>query len=138
MNYNMAKYFRFVPVFILAMLAFAGPLGAQDQQLKIIKAITAGDAKELVKHFHQAVSLSLPGTDGVYNRIQAENHLQKFFNDNKTLAFKINHQGQSREGSRFLIGKMSTATRKYNVYYLMKEIEGTEWIIQFQIETSEE
>jgi hypothetical protein len=119
---------------------FMLPVGinAQDDQQKIIKAITSGNARELVKHFHTTVNLSVPGNDGVYNRSQAEILLQGFFSKNKILSFKINHQGQSREGTRFLIGLMACPAGKFNIYYLMKEMDGQEWIIQFQIEVSDD
>lgn len=125
-------------VFLMIFSGLTVTVCAQNNQAIIVKAISDGDAHELVKYFHTMVNLSIPGSEGVYNRNQSEALLQKFFNQNEVLSIKIKHEGRSNEGTRFLIGKMNCPNKIYNLYFLMKEMEGKYWIIQFQLEPFEE
>ena len=125
-------------LFLAIFSGFSASVCAQNNQAMIVKAISDGDAHELVKYFHTMVNLAIPGSEGVYNRNQSEALLQKFFSQNEVLSFKVKHEGRSNEGTRFLIGKMNCPTKIYNLYYLMKEMEGKYWIIQFQLEPFEE
>ncbi len=123
----------------LVLLVFMSPVGGkcQDGQENIIKWLKEGNAKELAKNFNPALTLSLPGHEGIFSQSQAEGFLKRFFDDNKPVSFRVSHQGKSADGAKFLIGILSCNTGIFKVYSLMKKMEDKERIIQFQIEPSE-
>jgi hypothetical protein len=125
-------------LFLGFLLAILSPVVAQqDINQRITNAITNANAKDLASVFASSISLSLPGIDGIYSKSQAEMILKDFFVNNKPVSFKIKHSGQSREGARYSIGKMLTANKVFNIYYLMKDSGTQTLVIQFQIEKTD-
>ncbi len=109
-------------------------LAQSDINQQVSNAILTSNAKELASVFAANLSLSLPGIEGNYSRTQAEMLLKDFFSHHKPTSFKISHSGQSREGAKYSVGKMLTASKKFNVYFLIKESNSQSSIIQFQVE----
>lgn len=126
-------------VWLISLLAIFSmvmhPVFAQkDINQQVANAITNSSAKDLAAFFAASVNLTIPGADGTYSRSQAEMLLKDFFIHHKTLTFKINHSGESREGARYSVGKITTSNKKFNVYFLMKDVNSQSQIIQFQVE----
>ncbi|GAB6279734.1 MAG: hypothetical protein STSR0006_17570 [Lentimicrobium sp.] len=65
-------------VFLMIFSGLTVTICALNNQAIIVKTISDGDAHELVKYFNTMVNLSIPGSDGVYNRNQSEALLHKF------------------------------------------------------------
>ncbi|MGC8865730.1 MAG: DUF4783 domain-containing protein [Bacteroidales bacterium] len=128
----------FFRLFLIISILLPTKVFSQDAQDKIIKALREGSAKELARYFNPALTFAIPGHDGIFSQSQAEGYLKRFFEDNKPVNFRINHQGKSADGAHFFIGVLTCNTGFYKVYALMKMMEGRERIIQFQIESNEE
>lgn len=106
----------------------------KDINQQVANAITSNNAKDLASFFATTVNLTIPGVDGTYSKSQAEMLLKDFFIHHKTVTFKISHSGESREGARYSVGKITTSNKKFNVYFLMKDVNNQSHIIQFQVE----
>src|SRR5690349_6305217 len=62
------------------------------------EAIKAGSAKELSKHLHQTVDVTIDGNLKNYSKTQAEFLLRDFFKAHPPSEFSIIHQGSSKGG----------------------------------------
>ncbi len=121
---------------MLAIFSMATPtvFAQKDINQQVTNAITSSNAKDLATFFATSVNLTLPGVDGTYSKTQAEMLLKDFFSHHKPVSFKISHSGESREGARYSVGKIITSNKKFNVYFLMKDVNNQSLIIQFQVE----
>ncbi|MBS4013649.1 MAG: DUF4783 domain-containing protein [Bacteroidetes bacterium] len=126
----------------LLMLMFIGffPISlsnmSNDELISnISKAIQKGSAPEVASYFSSNVELLLPGNDGTFSKTQAEVILRNFFNENPPASFSINHQGSSRDGSKYAIGTYKTKSGdSYRVYYLVKKVGDSFLLHQLQFE----
>jgi len=100
----------------------------------IAAAINSGDAKKLATYFNSSIDLTVPSSDGVYSKSQAEMIVKNFFTQYPPVSFKINQQGTSNEGSQFSIGTLVTKTTKFRTYFLIKKVNGVPLIHQLQFE----
>jgi len=94
-------------------------------------ALKVGNSRELSQFFHKQVELNIDGEKSNYSRTQAEFVLKDFFRDYPPVNFEYIHQGASREGLKYTIGKYSfEGGGSFRVYMLIKQFEG-----QFLIDT---
>lgn len=99
---------------------------AQGEILNDVKAaLSAGSAKELSRNFNSTVEIGFDGNKSNYSKTQAEFVLKDFFSKNAPAGFEYIHQGASREGLKYAIGKYNTANGSYRVYILIKQFKGT-------------
>ena len=130
--------YKLSSVFVIILSGILMPASSNGQTKHIAPAVTKAvidsDATELVKYFNEKVNLSIPGSDGLFSKEQAEVILENFFAKNKVNSFKINHKGGSGEGSLYYIGVLSTKERKYTTYFLLRVIQGKQVIQQLQME----
>lgn len=105
-----------------------------DLNKKINSAFSSGDSKELSKYFASFVNLSIPGKEGLFSKVQSETLLKQFFENNKPVSLTIERQGQSKEKSSYCIALFSTASAKFSIYYLIREMDNQMQIVQLQIE----
>lgn len=129
---------RLTRLFLIFSILLPYSAMSQDAQDNIIKALREGSAKEVARYFNPALTFTVPGHDGIFSQSQAEGYLKRFFDDNKPITFRVNHQGKSADGARFFIGILTCNTGTFKVYSLMKMMESRERIIQFQIESNED
>ncbi len=106
----------------------------QDISVEIVKSIKEGDAKTLAKYFTTTIDLTIPGSEGAYSKVQAEQIMREFFTKNPPASFKINHNGVSNDGSKFYIGTYVSSKKNYRTYFLLKKISGTYYIQQLRFE----
>lgn len=104
----------------------------------ISKALTTGDAKKLAANFNESVDLTILDDEGVYSKIQAEQIIKKFFNAHPIQKYEVVHVGNSKDGSAFEIGKLSSKTKVYRTYYVLKGNGAQQKIHQFRIEDDNE
>jgi len=141
------RYFFIIVVFSLfAMHAVATPTGIRsagdttytivqdDITASVAAAINAGDAKKLATYFNASIDLTVPGTDGTYSKAQAEMIVRDFFTKFLPVSFKINQQGSSNEGSQFAVGTLSTKSKMFRTYFLIKKVDNIPLIHQLQFE----
>jgi hypothetical protein len=86
-------------------------------------AIKAGSAKELAKHLHASVDVTIDGKLETYSKAQAEFVLRDFFKAHPPADFNIIHQGQSKGGQPFAIGQYKSGDDTYRIWMKIKTIE---------------
>ncbi|SFE70657.1 DUF4783 domain-containing protein [Thermoflexibacter ruber] len=134
MKFNVPPLILFVVFFLFSL----GSVSAQDEIISNAKvAIKTGNSKELIKHFHNTVELKISAneSDGVmsnnYSKTQAEYVLKGFFKDNPPQDFVYVHQGTSKEGMKYTIGKYTyrdstgKAVGTFRVFMKLKMYEGS-------------
>ncbi|MBX9850804.1 MAG: DUF4783 domain-containing protein [Cytophagaceae bacterium] len=87
-------------------------------------ALKTGSAKELVKYFNDIVELSFDGEKSNYSKTQAEFVLKDFFKKYPPIDFQYIHQGSSKEGLIYAIGKYTYNGGSFRVYILIKQFNG--------------
>ncbi|GAC1300271.1 MAG: hypothetical protein NVSMB24_00490 [Mucilaginibacter sp.] len=102
---------------------------------KVADLIRQGNAPELSKMFAPNVEMTILGEENIYSKDQSEVILEKFFNQNKPLAVKIVHKVNSNPN--YLFGVLNLATDKgtFRVSYTLKDINGSQQLIELRIET---
>lgn len=110
------------------LLAFALFLENAQAQNDIINngkvSLKTGSSKELVKYFNDIVELSFDGEKSNYSKTQAEFVLKDFFKKYPPVDFQYIHQGSSKEGLKYAIGKYSYQGGSFRVYILIKQFNG--------------
>ncbi|MFP4469406.1 MAG: DUF4783 domain-containing protein [Bacteroidales bacterium] len=122
-------------IFMMAMVPMLGT--AQDAQTvkQITSALNEGNAAVLATHFNTTLDLIIPNNEGTYSKKQAEQMVKMFFEKQPPKSFTLEHQGNSNDGSTYLIGTHKTTPGKnYRVYVLIKNRSGTALIQQLQFE----
>lgn len=130
-----------IRAFVLTLLIFTVvtlSVTAQDVNSKITAAIKSSSATELAKYFNNSIDLTIPGSEGTYSKVQAEQIVKSFFVKYPPVSFTINHQGKSNDGSIYAIGTYKSSTLSFRTYYLAKPIGGQMLIHQLKFESREE
>lgn len=97
---------------------------AQSDVINNVKtAMKAGSSKELTKYFNDMVEMVIDGDPSDYSRTQAEFVLKDFFRKYPPTDFQYIHQGASKEGIRYAIGKYTYETGSFRVLLRAKEIK---------------
>jgi hypothetical protein len=91
-------------------------------------ALKNGSSKELSKYFNDIVELSIAGEKSSYNKSHAEIVLKDFFKKYPPLDFQYIHQGSSKEGLKYAIGKYTYNGGSFRVYILIKQFNGNYFI----------
>lgn len=123
--------FKVILLFV-GLLAFVTPSFAQIPG-EIVLSIQNGNDEMLAKYFNQNVELVVQTHDDVFSKSQARQIVAEFFKANKPKQFTIIHQG-GKEGARYAIGSLVTATGNFRVYFLLKNNENNSYIHQLKIE----
>jgi hypothetical protein len=84
-------------------------------------ALKTGSSKELSKYSNDIVELSIAGEKSSYNKSHAEIVLKDFFKKYPPLDFQYIHQGSSKEGLKYAIGKYTYSGGSFRVYILIKQ-----------------
>jgi hypothetical protein len=116
------------------MTLYPNAAGTLTEQ--VVSAIQSGNATGVSSHFNSMVDLTVPGFDDSYSKAQAGQILKDFFVQYPVKSFKVTREGSSPDGSRFVIGTLETTKKSFRVYFLMKTVNGTELIHQFQVQDS--
>jgi hypothetical protein len=111
---------------VLVLLLFVTGFRAFSQSSVIDQvndAFKAGSAKELAKYLHQTVDVTIEGKLGNYSKAQAEFVLRDFFKAHPPAEFTIIHQGSSKGGQPFAIGKYISGSETYRVWMKIKVVD---------------
>ncbi|MEE4178039.1 MAG: DUF4783 domain-containing protein [Bacteroides sp.] len=120
-------------MFVLPVLPAFGQTDAMAREIS--QAIRQGNAREMSKYFGQNVDLTLPGSEGTFSKSQAEVILRNFFSKNAPKELSVNHQGNSRDGSVYVIGTLQTRNgQTFRTYFLLKKVSDTFRLHQVQFE----
>lgn len=113
--------------FIIALFLFFSLSEQASAQSEVINdlraALKAGSSKELVKNFNTTVELNFEGQKSNYSRSQAELVLKEFFKKYPPTDFQYIHQGASKQGLTYVIGKYSFESGSFRVLILIKKFE---------------
>ena len=92
---------------------------------EVSESIKSGDVKSLSRSFNNSIDLTVGSQENTYSKAQAEQVLRDFFNENKPFSFSFIHQGLSKEGAKYAIGRLTTYTGKtFRVYLYIKQESG--------------
>ncbi len=100
---------------------------------EIVAGIQSGNDVTLAQYFNENVELVVETHDDVYSKAQAQQIVAEFFKANKPKQFSIVHQG-GKEGARYAIGRLTTSTGVFRVYFLLKNKNNNSYIHQLRIE----
>jgi len=131
------KYYLKI-TFLFLFLAFVANVSyAQEEVIGSAKvALKSGSSKDLSKFFHNTVELKITddeadGANNNYSKTQAEYVLKGFFKDNPPQDFVYVHQGTSKEGLKYAIGKYTykdnagKAAGTFRVFMKLKQYDGS-------------
>lgn len=140
MNSRIITLVRSVVAVLLFAIAFiwSETAYAQDINAKVSQAIQGGNSAELSKYFNNSIDLTIPGSEGTYSKVQAEQILKSFFSKYPPVSFSINHKGSSNDGSVYAIGTYKSKSQSFRTYFLTKPIGGQLLIHQLKFETRED
>ena len=127
------KHFKFkIILLFFGLFAFVSPSFSQIPG-EIVLSIQNGNDEVLATYFNENVELVVQNHDDVFSKAQAKQIVAEFFKANKPRQFSIIHQG-GKEGARYAIGSLVTATGTFRVYFLLKNKENNSYIHQLRIE----
>ena len=109
----------------------------QNSVDEISAALKSGNAKALATYFHATIDLTILQKQGTYSKSQAELIVQNFFTENKPSNFEVDHNNTTNEGSKYIIGTLTTSTGEYRVYIYFKNLNGAELIQTLRFESDE-
>jgi len=90
---------------------------------EIAKALSAGDATTLAKHFDENVELIVLDEEGIYSQAQAEQVVKKFFAEYPPKSFKLIHKGTNNKELHYCIGDMKIGGEMYRVSFYLKQTD---------------
>jgi len=125
----------------LAFMLFALFLGlaahAQaDVKDQVVQAIGTGNATALARHLQPNLDLTVLATSDVYSKAQSEQILRKFFDEHDPQGLTIEHEGTSKMGDRYYIGRLRTGRGDMRVTFFLKQTGGVFQVKQLRIETA--
>ncbi len=119
---------------IVLFLCWANP---GDISEDIAAAFRSGEAKQVSKYMGAQVDIVIGEKEEVYSRSQAELILKDFFTKNPPKSFNVVHNGVSKNGSKFAIGKLVTGKGSFKVTWFIKKENNVFYIHQLRIEPEE-
>ncbi len=121
----MKKLYRYSFIIILlASLSVSFQTKAQQEIINNLRtALKTGSSKELVRNFNNMVELNFEGEKSNYSRAQAELVLKEFFKKYPPTDFQFIHQGSSKQGLTYVIGKYTFDDGSYRVWILIKKFQ---------------
>ena len=116
------------------MLVCGLSVNAQTENEAIIQSLKATNMEVLAEYFDDFIDLKLLDKDEVKNmsKNQATIALKSFYNENGIKGFdKVSEGGKGTLS--YLIGKLTTATKSYNITIQLKQKNGKSQIITIRI-----
>lgn len=97
---------------------------AQSEVINNVRAaLKAGSSKGIVKSFNTMVELNFEGEKSNYSKSQAELVLKEFFKEYPPTDFQYIHQGASKQGLTYVIGKYTFENGSFRVWILIKKFQ---------------
>ncbi len=118
----------------LLFLVCGFTVNAQTENEAIVNSLKATNIEVLAQYFDEFIDLKLLDKDEVKNmsKNQATIALKSFYNENGIKGFdKVSEGGKGTLA--YLIGKLTTATKSYNITIQLKQKNGKSQIITIRI-----
>lgn len=109
---------RFVLVLLVVSSGFDSMADVFDD---ILMAMKSSNAKQISGYFNSNVELTVPGSEGVYSKQQAEIILKSFFTQYPPANVTVQHKGASGQGAKYVIAIYESSKSKYRAYIFMKD-----------------
>jgi hypothetical protein len=121
----MKRYF-FRTLFLGWLFLFgASAAHAQADNLGAVRsALRNGSSRELSQYFAPSIEVGFDGEKQSYNSTQAEIVVKDFFGKNAPSSFEFIHQGESKEGIQYAIGRYTGRNGTYRVFVKLKPSRG--------------
>ena len=111
-----------IPVFITIIFLTAMLASAQNDVISNVRtAIKTGSSKELSQYFGSVVVLNFDGEKSIYSKSQAEFVLKDFFKKYEPVDVEYIHQGDSKKGFKYIMGKYRSENGSFRIYILFKK-----------------
>lgn len=120
------NFFRTLLLSWLLLLG-AGATQAQapaDNLAAVRSALRNGSSRELSQYLAPVVEVGFDGDKQSYNATQAELVIKDFFAKNAPSSFEFIHQGESKEGIQYAIGRYTDKSGTYRLYVKLKPSRG--------------
>jgi uncharacterized protein YneF (UPF0154 family) len=102
---------------------------AQEDVINNVQtAMKTGSSKELSQYFGSIVELNFDGEKSSYSKSQAEFVLKDFFKKNPPIDFQYIHQGSSKQGFKYVIGKYTIENSSFRIWILFKKDNGVYYV----------
>ncbi len=113
-------------ILTLVLMIFSKDTIGQSDVLEGTKnALKAGSSKDISKYFNDMVEIGLNKEDKkTYSKTQAEFILRDFFKQYPPTDFQYVHQGSSKEGMKYTIGKYMYNGGTFRVITVVKQFRG--------------
>lgn len=116
---------KYLLILFMGMILGTTQTYAQNEIISNTKiSLSEANSKSLTKFFNDFVEISLDGEKNSYSKTQAEFVMKDFFKKYPPLRFELIHQGSSKEGLKYCIGKYSHSKGSFRVYILIKQFKG--------------
>ena len=116
--------YRFLVYIFIFSMVLSIKANAQSELINNLRsALKTGSSKELVKNFNTMVELNFEGEKSNYSKSQAELVLKEFFKKYPPTDCQYIHQGASKQGLTYIIGKYSFEDGSFRVWVLIKKYE---------------
>jgi hypothetical protein len=120
----MKRYFFRTLFFGWLFLFGAVVAHAQDDIGALRTALRNGSSRELSQYLAPTVEVGFDGDKQGYNATQAEIVIKDFFAKNSPSGFDFIHQGESKEGIQYAIGRYTSRNGVYRVFVKLKPSKG--------------
>ena len=122
LNYKKIQPLVISGLLILFIILGILPVMAQENVINNVRtAIRTGSSRELSQYFGSIVELNFDGEKSSYSKSQAEFVLKDFFKKNPPKDFEYIHQGSSKQGFRYVIGKYTIENSSFRIWILFKK-----------------
>lgn len=126
------KFFRLVFSLAIMVLSLSSFIGIGDD---INAALKAGNAFKVASFFEDKVDITILEESDLVTKLEAEKMLYDFFYSHKPSDFKVLHQGKSKSGLEYTIGKLVTNNGSFRLSYYVNNAGGKEKIQQIIIDS---
>ncbi len=120
------KGYLFRTLFIgwLLLLSSVAAHAQADNMGAVRSALRNSSSRELSQYFAPMVEVGFDGEKQSYNATQAEIVVKDFFAKNAPSSFEFIHQGESKEGIQYAIGRYTGRNGAYRVFVKLKPTRG--------------
>ena len=119
-------------IFSFLLIGLSSFTGITDD---VAAALKAGNAFKLSAFFQSKVDLTILDESDLMTKLEAEKMVYDFFHDNKPTDFVILHQGKSKSGLEYTIGKLTTDKGIFRVSFYINKTGNSEHIQQIIIDS---
>jgi len=128
-NFKKLQSLVFTGLWLLFISVGSQTVKAQGDVIDNVQtAMKTGSSKELSQYFGSIVELNFDGEKSSYSKSQAEFVLKDFFKKNLPVDFQYIHQGSSKQGFKYAIGKYTTENSSFRIWILFKKDDNTYYV----------